>query len=58
MAGLAIVLALAILVVPEKTLATQILVFGLFAQQFAQVAVFSLMALVLLVRPRGLLGTA
>jgi branched-chain amino acid transport system permease protein len=31
---------------------------SLFAQQFAQVAVFSLMALVLLVRPRGLLGTA
>jgi branched-chain amino acid transport system permease protein len=32
--GLAIVLALAILVVPEKTLATQILVFGLFASSF------------------------
>jgi branched-chain amino acid transport system permease protein len=31
---------------------------SLFAQQFAQVAVFSLMALILLVRPRGLLGTA
>ena len=31
---------------------------SLFAQQFAQIAVFSLMALVLLVRPRGLLGTA
>ena len=31
---------------------------SLVAQQFAQVAVFSLMALVLLVRPRGLLGTA
>ena len=31
---------------------------SLFAQQFAQVAVFSLMALVLLVRPRGLFGTA
>jgi branched-chain amino acid transport system permease protein len=31
---------------------------SLLAQQFAQVAVFSLMALVLLVRPRGLLGTA
>ena len=31
---------------------------SLIAQQYAQVAVFSLMALVLLVRPRGLLGTA
>ncbi|HZO27928.1 MAG TPA: branched-chain amino acid ABC transporter permease [Chloroflexota bacterium] len=31
---------------------------SLFAQQFAQVAVFALMALILLVRPRGLLGTA
>lgn len=30
---------------------------SLVAQQFAQVAVFSLMALILLVRPRGLLGT-
>ena len=33
-------------------------VVSLVAQQFAQIAVFSLMALVLLVRPRGLLGTA
>lgn len=32
--GLAVVLALVILVVPEKTLATQILVFGLFATSF------------------------
>jgi branched-chain amino acid transport system permease protein len=32
--GLAIVLALSILVVPEKTLATQVLVFGLFAMSF------------------------
>ena len=31
---------------------------SLFAQQFAQVAVFALMALILLVRTRGLLGTA
>jgi branched-chain amino acid transport system permease protein len=30
---------------------------SLFAQQFAQIAVFTLMTLVLLVRPRGLLGT-
>ena len=33
-------------------------VVSLLAQQFAQIAVFSLMALVLLLRPRGLLGTA
>jgi len=33
-AGVAVVLALLILVVPEKTLATQLLVFGLFAMSF------------------------